>query len=198
MREAARLERLVGDLLDLARMNRSEFSIRREPVDLGAVVREAVQRYEQQARAFGVELEAVVDESPAVLGDADRLLQVASNLVENALRLTPPGGRVRVLAKPGVLAVEDTGPGLQPEDLAARVRALLPPRPLRPGAPGRHRPRARDRAGAREGDGRHRLGHERPGPRDALRAAAPVGTDAGPAAARLNGLRPLYLRRTEG
>jgi signal transduction histidine kinase len=118
LREAARLERLVGDLLDLARMNRSEFSIRREPVDLGAVVREAVQRYEQHARAFGLELEAVVDGSPVVLGDADRLLQVASNLVENALRLTPQGGRVRVLAEPGLLAVEDTGPGLQPEDLA--------------------------------------------------------------------------------
>jgi two-component system sensor histidine kinase BaeS len=118
LREAARLERLVGDLLDLARMNRSEFSVRREPVDLGAVVREAVQRYEQQARTFGVELEAVVDGSPTVLGDADRLLQVASNLVENALRLTPPGGRVRVLARPGLLAVEDTGPGLQPADLA--------------------------------------------------------------------------------
>ena len=68
-------------------------------------------------RRRAVELEAVVDGSPVVLGDADRLLQVASNLVENALRLTPPGGRVRVIAEPGLLAVEDTGPGLQPEDL---------------------------------------------------------------------------------
>jgi two-component system OmpR family sensor kinase len=117
VREAARLERLVGDLLDLARMNRSEFSVRREPVDLGAVVRATVRRYEHQARAFGIELEAVVDGDPAALGDADRLLQVASNLVENALRLTPAGGRVRVLAEPGLLAVEDTGPGLEPEDL---------------------------------------------------------------------------------
>ena len=116
-RESVRLERLVGDLLDLARMNRSEFGIRSEPIDLGSVARAAVQRYEQQARAFGVELDAVADDAAPATGDADRVLQVASNLVENALRLTPPGGRVRVIAEPELLAVEDTGPGLTPEEL---------------------------------------------------------------------------------
>jgi two-component system OmpR family sensor kinase len=116
-RESLRLERLVGDLLDLARMNRSEFSVRREPIDLAAVVRAAVQRYEQQARTFGLELDAVADGVAPALGDADRVLQIASNLVENALRLTPPGGSVRVIAEPGLLAVEDTGPGLKPEEL---------------------------------------------------------------------------------
>ncbi len=76
-----------------------------------------MRRHEAQARAFGVGLEAdVADPAPAV-GDADRILQVASNLVENALRLTPPDGLVRVVAAPGVLAVEDTGPGLAPEEL---------------------------------------------------------------------------------
>jgi signal transduction histidine kinase len=44
-------------------------------------------------------------------------VQVASNLVENALRLTPPGGLVRVIAKPGLLAVEDSGPGLAAEEI---------------------------------------------------------------------------------
>ncbi|HSL65198.1 MAG TPA: HAMP domain-containing sensor histidine kinase, partial [Gaiellaceae bacterium] len=116
-REASRLERLVGDLLDLARMNRSEFSVRREPVDLAVAAREVVRRYEPQARSFGVELEAVADGTAPALGDGDRVLQVASNLVENALRLTPRGGSVRVVAERGVLAVEDTGPGLRPEEL---------------------------------------------------------------------------------
>ena len=51
------------------------------------------------------------------LGDGDRTLQVVSNLVENALRLTPPGGVVRVAAEPGTLTVEDTGPGLAADDL---------------------------------------------------------------------------------
>lgn len=116
-REAARLERLVRDLLELARMNKSEFSVREEPVDLGAIARDAVGRYEAQARAFGVELDASSSDPAPALGDGDRLVQVVSNLVENALRLTPPGGSVRVVAKPGVLAVEDTGPGLGPEEL---------------------------------------------------------------------------------
>ena len=115
--EGERLERLVGDLLDLARMNKSEFSVRREPIDLAAAAREAVHRHEWQARAFGVTLEAVAGEAAPALGDADRTLQVVSNLVENALRLTPPGGRVRVVAERGGIAVEDTGPGLRPEEL---------------------------------------------------------------------------------
>jgi two-component system sensor histidine kinase BaeS len=115
--EAARLERLVGDLLDLARMNRSEFSVRREPVDLAVAAREAVRRHEWQAQAFGVALEAATEEPAPALADAGRTLQVVSNLVENALRLTPPGGTVRVVAEPGLIAVEDTGPGLEAEEL---------------------------------------------------------------------------------
>jgi two-component system, OmpR family, sensor kinase len=116
--EAARLERLVRDLLDLARMNRTDFSIHREPVDLAEIAREAVRRYEGPARDFGVILEAFVPTPSPAIGDPDRILQVASNLIENALRLTPPDGVVRVSAEPGALSVEDTGPGLEQEDLA--------------------------------------------------------------------------------
>ncbi|MGE5690971.1 MAG: sensor histidine kinase [Pseudomonadota bacterium] len=117
VRESARLERLVGDLLDLARMSRSEFSIRQETIDLAAAAHAVVRRYEQQARTFGVELSVHAEAPAPAVGDADRVLQVASNLVENALRLTPAGGEVRVVASAGVLAVEDTGPGLRPEEL---------------------------------------------------------------------------------
>ena len=116
-REAERLERLVRDLLDLARINKSEFTVRREPIDLRDAAREAVRRYEPQARDFGVTLEAIAPDAAPGRGDADRLLQVVSNLVENALRLTPPGGLVRVVAEPGRIAVEDTGPGLEAEDV---------------------------------------------------------------------------------
>jgi signal transduction histidine kinase len=116
-REAARLERLVRDLLDLARMNKSEFSIHAEPIDLGVAARETVARYEAQARDFDVTLEAVAPAAAPAIGDADRTLQVVSNLVENALRLTPPGGVVRVVAEPGSIAVKDNGPGLKPDEL---------------------------------------------------------------------------------
>ena len=113
--ESQRLERLVRDLLDLARMNRHEFTVRREPVDLGELAREVVARHEATAQGFGVELSAKADES-WVEADHDRLLQVASNLVENALRETP-----RAAESPSRLArriqVADTGPGLDSGDL---------------------------------------------------------------------------------
>jgi two-component system sensor histidine kinase BaeS len=115
--EASRLERLVRDLLDLARMNRSEFSVRREPVDLAEIAREAVRRHEASAREFDVSLAAEGDET-WVEADADRVLQVAANLVENALRETPAGGSVTVRSRdPGRLVVVDTGPGIPPEDV---------------------------------------------------------------------------------
>jgi two-component system sensor histidine kinase BaeS len=114
--EAARLERLVQDLLDLARMNRTDFAVTNSEIDLAEVAEDAVRRYQPQAETFGVSL-AVVAEGPApALADAGRVLQVVSNLVENALRLAPAGAEVRVVARPGVLRVEDTGPGLGDED----------------------------------------------------------------------------------
>ncbi|HEY2072284.1 MAG TPA: HAMP domain-containing sensor histidine kinase, partial [Gaiellaceae bacterium] len=119
--ESARLERLVRDLLDLARMNRTDFSVHPSDVDLAEVAADAVRRYQQQAAAFGVELNAVSDGAAPAVADADRALQVVSNLVENALRLTPRGGEVRVVTAPGLLRVEDTGPGLKPEE---RTRAF--------------------------------------------------------------------------
>ena len=114
--EAGRLERLVRDLLDLARMNRSEFSVRTEPVDLAEIVREVVRRHEGAAMQFGVALVAEADEA-WVEADGGRLLQVASNLVENALRETPAGGAVTIRSEPGRLLVADTGPGIAAEDL---------------------------------------------------------------------------------
>jgi two-component system, OmpR family, sensor kinase len=117
VRESERLERLVRDLLDLARMRKSEFTVRREPIDLAHTAREAVRRYQSQARAFEVALDAAAFAPAPAVGDADRVLQVVSNLVENALRLTPTGGSVRIVAEPGRITVEDTGPGLAREDL---------------------------------------------------------------------------------
>ncbi len=161
--EARRLERLVQDLLDLARMNRTDFNVHNTEIDLADVAEDAVRRYGKQAASFGVELHAIVDASAPAIADADRVLQVVSNLVENALRLTPPGGEVRVVAAPGVLRVEDTRARSRRGRHRARLRALLPPRALRAGAAGRHRARARDREGADAGDGRQRGRREQPG-----------------------------------
>ncbi len=99
-------------------MNRTDFGVRNAEIDLGDVAEDAVLRYQQQADVFGVSLAAFADGPAPAVADADRVLQVVSNLVENALRLTPAGGEVRVIAAPGVLRVEDTGPGLEDEDRA--------------------------------------------------------------------------------
>jgi two-component system, OmpR family, sensor kinase len=114
--EAERLGRLVGDLLDLARMNRTDFAVHPTEIDLSEVAADAVRRYQPQATAFDVSLAAISEGPAPALADADRVLQVISNLVENALRLTPRGGVVRVVSAPGVVRVEDTGPGLGEDD----------------------------------------------------------------------------------
>jgi signal transduction histidine kinase len=106
----------MGDLLDLARMNRTDFAVHPSEIDLAEVASDAVRRYQPQAAAFDVSLAAVSEGPAPALTDADRVLQVVSNLVENALRLTPPGGEVRVVTAPGIVRVEDTGPGLGEDD----------------------------------------------------------------------------------
>jgi signal transduction histidine kinase len=116
-RESLRLERLIRDLLDLARLRRRAFSVRAEPVDLASVANQAVERYAPQSRACGVELTAVAEDGAAAVADSDRVLQAVSNLVENALRCTPRGGGVRVVASPGRIDVVDDGAGIAPADL---------------------------------------------------------------------------------
>jgi two-component system sensor histidine kinase BaeS len=115
--EADRLERLVFDLLDLARLRRAGFAVEHRPIDLTAVCAAAVKRHLPRARELGVDLRSTGDNGAWGVGDEGRLLQATSNLVENALRLTPAGGEVEVRARPGAIAVRDTGPGLAAEDL---------------------------------------------------------------------------------
>ncbi|MBV9943436.1 MAG: HAMP domain-containing histidine kinase [Solirubrobacterales bacterium] len=116
--EADRLQRLVTDLLDLARLGRAGFSVAHEPVDLAAIAAQAVQRHLPQARALSVELASNCASGAWAIGDAGRVLQATSNLIENALRLTPAGGSIVVQATAGQIAVRDSGPGLSPQDIA--------------------------------------------------------------------------------
>lgn len=110
-REATRLERMVGDLLALARLRQGVLEVHREPVDLAAVAREAVEGLAPRAREAGVALRAEGGPSPAV-ADHGRTLQIVSNLLENAIRVSPAGGEVVVAAGPGAIAVADRGPGI--------------------------------------------------------------------------------------
>ncbi len=115
--EADRLERLVGDLLELSRLGRAEFDVEHVPLDLAELAARAVERHLPRAHELGLTLSSTAEPGSAALGDEGRVLQALSNLIENALRLTPEGGSVTVAAAPGSVAVRDTGPGLSPEDL---------------------------------------------------------------------------------
>lgn len=110
-REAQRLERLVGDLLALARLRQGVLEVRSEPVDLAAVAREAEERLRPRAREAGVEVRLEGGPAPAS-ADHGRALQVVSNLLDNAIRVSPRGGAVTVSVEPGALAVADRGPGI--------------------------------------------------------------------------------------
>lgn len=116
-READRLERLVGDLLALARLRQGVLEVRREPVDLAAVAREAEERLRPGAAEAGVTVTVEAAGAAPAAADHGRALQVVSNLLENAIRVSPPGGAVTVEARPGEVRVSDQGPGIPEEEL---------------------------------------------------------------------------------
>ncbi len=116
-RETHRLERLIHDLLDLARLRRRSFDVTLAPVDLGAIAEDAVARHAPKAQLYGVELESRIEAGAGAVADAGRTLQAVSNLVENAIRCNPRGGTVVIEAAPGRLSVIDNGPGLAHDDL---------------------------------------------------------------------------------
>ncbi len=115
--ESSRLERLVGDLLESGRMRKAAFTVRSESVDLAAVAEDVVRRYEATARDAGLTLLVNTEAGGGVVADHDRVLQVVSNLVENAIRCTPAPGTVTISTAPGTIAVSDTGRGLTSDDL---------------------------------------------------------------------------------
>jgi two-component system, OmpR family, sensor kinase len=121
-REAARIFRLATDLLELARLDSGGVEMRRETVDLAQLLVGLQERYEPVAAAAGVQLEmqAAQDLDPLV-GDGERLAQALGNIIENAIKFTPSGGRVWVQTDvlPGEICVviSDTGPGIPEADL---------------------------------------------------------------------------------
>jgi len=121
-RQVQQLTRLVDDLLDLSRISRGKITLRREPVDLAAVVARAVEISRPLIDARKHHLEVVLPD-PAVLVDADptRLAQVVSNLLNNAAKYTGEGGRIELTVEragdEAVLRVRDTGIGIAADAL---------------------------------------------------------------------------------
>lgn len=118
-RNAERLDRLIGDLLTVARARTGDFTIEPQPVDLGAIAADAVA---DAAQAAGREVRLDAPAGPVVVdGDAGRLRQLLDNLLSNALKYSPDGGAVDVALRPDgpivVLTVADRGIGVDPADL---------------------------------------------------------------------------------
>ncbi len=145
--EAGRMARLVEDLLDLARIDTGQVVMQKTKLELGQILESTVNRLLPQAAAKGITLERKWGSLPPIVGDGDRLAQVFTNLLDNAVRHTPGSGRVTVSAavarnlprprhiRPELVrdsttttvsersdfvqvTISDTGPGIPPDDLA--------------------------------------------------------------------------------
>jgi signal transduction histidine kinase len=127
--EAQRLERLVGDILDLAKLDTHRFTVMTEEVDMAHLVEQAYERYREEARRRSIDYRQAVRAHPVITSDGDRVLQVVGNLLSNAFHATPDGGRISLELgqRNGSVhvAVEDTGPGIAPEQRERLFRPFV-------------------------------------------------------------------------
>jgi signal transduction histidine kinase len=118
--EAMRLERLVGDVLDLAKLDAHRFTVLEEEVDMSRLCERAYAAFGEVARHREIDYRREFAASPVIVTDGDRVLQIISNLLSNAFRWTPEGGRVSLAldsANGSVsVVVSDSGPGVSPEE----------------------------------------------------------------------------------
>ena len=119
--EAARMHRMALNLMDLARLDAGTADLKMSPLDMGALMNGMAEKFAPLAERAGVTVSVRAASLPTVMGDGDRLAQVFTNLVENALKFTPSGGRVTLSARTVGGSVEidvaDTGAGIAPEAL---------------------------------------------------------------------------------
>ena len=121
LEEVKHMSRMVEDLLTLARADMGALELRKEVVDLGGLVREVWEEVRLWAEDKGVELLFQEDGEARIMGDRGRLRQLALNLIDNAIKYTPSGGRVELrVVRDGdevTFSVADTGEGIPAEDL---------------------------------------------------------------------------------
>jgi signal transduction histidine kinase len=120
--EADRLHRLVEDLLDLARIDAGQMAFSIAPVDLAAIIQSVTERLSLKASRKAIRLEGRVGTLPPIAGDGDRLAQVITNLLDNAIKHAPSNGLVTVTGEVQggwlLVHVDDNGPGIPPDELS--------------------------------------------------------------------------------
>jgi len=119
-RSSERLLRLVDDLLFVARLQAGRLVLKPSDLDLRTIAAQAVEEARPRAEAKQLAIEFVGDSAVPIIADKGRLFQLLDNLISNAIKFTPEGGRVEVRTSPSgngaVLEVVDTGIGLGPEE----------------------------------------------------------------------------------
>jgi signal transduction histidine kinase len=119
--EADRVDTMLHTLMDISEAETGTMALRREPVPLADLVRQTIDLYEDAAEAQGLTLTGDVAEGLVVSVDRTRLRQVLANLVDNAVKYTPAGGRVHLqggaAGDSAVVTVEDSGPGIPADEL---------------------------------------------------------------------------------
>ncbi|MFS0645307.1 sensor histidine kinase [Siminovitchia sp. 179-K 8D1 HS] len=122
-RETNRMERLVDDLLDLAKFESREFSLKMAPIPLAQTVEESINKVKHRMAEKGIELERFLNYELIVEADEERLIQMLMNVLDNAINYTDTGGKISVsLAMEdssfAVITISDTGQGIPEADLA--------------------------------------------------------------------------------
>ena len=118
--ESDRLARLVGDVLDLARLDARQFTLEQDEVEMPRLLEQAYQAFSEEARRRGIEYERTFQAEPVIHTDGDRVLQIVSNLLGNAFSWTPDGGKIELTLAAGngtvAVSVADSGPGIAREE----------------------------------------------------------------------------------
>ena len=120
--ESKRMMRLVEELLEFSRLESGQITMVKEPVDLKELLHQCYEIFLMHAEEKGVKLKKDIEPLPPIIGDIDRLEQVFSNLLDNALKHTPSGGDINIIARHpnpnfAEISITDTGPGIPAEQM---------------------------------------------------------------------------------
>jgi signal transduction histidine kinase len=120
--ESNRMHRLVVDLLDLARMDAGTFILKHDSIDIELLLKQVMQHFDPQAQQAKLALHLSGSNLPRIYGDSDKLAQVFTNLVDNAVKFSSEGGVVEVIAASTseelIVEVKDSGVGIPPQSLS--------------------------------------------------------------------------------
>jgi len=118
--EADRLSELINNLLDATRLEAGEFAINASDISIPILVNRVIERFKTQTTKHSFEMD-FPDDCPIVLADEARITQVLDNLISNAIKYSPEGGKIRISGDVGVenviISIQDEGPGIPMGDV---------------------------------------------------------------------------------